>query len=504
MSSPFYSILRSTYRVVDDSLLARLPPRLERAIKGGVLAAANWLFPGFVSHTRVHSLVKTRSRPPAGALAGIPSWANQEALALRRDVDPSLMIDPLATPHVVQTNSAPGLSAYRKLRDALSPRHDMVLFVPWLKPGGADLGVLHYCEALVAHGQRVAVIATEASESPWAARLPRGVEFHELGDALGGLDEGRGEIRAVISRAIVECQPRAIHIVGSRQAWDAVARHGAALSQRTRLFASLFCDDYDRDGVPVGPAVQFLPDCARFLAAVLSDNSSYPDRWHSRWGVDRALFHRVPFPAPHPIPGGEQAADAIAATADLNPTTGATRPRLLWAGRFDRQKRPDVLLALAKRLPEYDWHVYGAQVVPGHGVDMSPLRRLGNVCIMGSYERFSDLLAGGYIAFIYTSQWDGLPNVLLEAARYLPIVAPAVGGIPELIEREELVASIEDIDGFVDLIRRLQGSPEFRLSRLTSQREALVNHSQAVFREHLSRVPDYLGGRNPTKQGEAQ
>jgi hypothetical protein len=380
----------------------------------------------------------------------------------------------------------------------------MVLFVPWLKRGGADLGVLHYCEALVAQGQRVTVIATEASESPWATRLPQGVPFHELGDALAGLDEGRGEIRAVISRALIECQPRAMHIVGSRHAWETLARHGAAISQGTRLYASLFCDDYDADGVPVGPGVQFLPQCARHLVAVLTDNSHYPERWHSRWGLDRSLFHRVPFPAPPAIPGGEEAADAMAARAEVIPIKGAGRPRLLWAGRFDRQKRPDILMALAKRLPEFDWHVYGAQVVPGHGVDMSPLRRLSNVTIMGPYERFTDLLAGGYTAFIYTSQWDGLPNVLLEAARYLPIVAPAVGGIPELIEQGQLVASVEDIDGFVELIRRLQRSPEFRLSRLNDQRSALANHSLPVFREYLSQVPGYFGGCDSTKRGEAR
>jgi glycosyltransferase involved in cell wall biosynthesis len=135
---------------------------------------------------------------------------------------------------------------------------------------------------------------------------------------------------------------------------------------------------------------------------------------------------------------------------------------------------------------------------------MAPLRRLDNVEIKGGYARFSDLLAGHYMAFVYTSQWDGLPNVLLEAARYLPIVAPAVGGIPELLERAHLVPSIEDIDGFVASIRQLHDSPSLRLARLDGQRLALAGHSFPMFMEHLSRVPGYFGDGGATRRQEAE
>jgi len=493
MSSPVYSFLRTAYRLIDEGLLARLSPQAQRTLKKGVLSLARRAFPRYISHSQVHSLIRVRPRPPAGALDRIPAWALEEALMLRRHTDPSLVVDTSAKPHVVQTNHAPGADAFRKLRDALSPRYDMVLFVPWLKPGGADLGVLHYCRALIAMGRRVAVVATEASESPWASRLPPGVDFLEIGDAIAGLDEQRGEPRAVITRALLECRPGAIHIIGSRSAWDAVSQNGAAIAQATRIYASLFCDDYDADGVPVGLAVQFLPSCARHLTAVLSDNAHYPARWHDRWGIDRAHFHRVPFPAPDPMPDVAAMADAPTPGPQGESEGSGERPRLLWAGRLDRQKRPDILIELARSLPEFDWHIYGAQVVPGHGVDMAPLRKLRNVSIMGAYSRFGDLLAGRYLAFVYTSQWDGLPNVLLEAARYLPIVAPAVGGIPELLKRERLVPSIDDIPGFVEAVRRLHADTALRQSWLEEQRRALDGHTQQRFMEHLGRVPGYFG-----------
>jgi glycosyltransferase involved in cell wall biosynthesis len=60
-----------------------------------------------------------------------------------------------------------------------------------------------------------------------------------------------------------------------------------------------------------------------------------------------------------------------------------------------------------------------------------------NVRFRGGFSSTARLPFGEADVFLYTSLWDGLPNVLLEiAARGLPIVATRTGGIGELITSE--------------------------------------------------------------------
>jgi len=57
-----------------------------------------------------------------------------------------------------------------------------------------------------------------------------------------------------------------------------------------------------------------------------------------------------------------------------------------------------------------------------------------NLQFMGPYESFSDCFSQHYAAFIYTSLYDGIPNVILEAmSAGLPVIAPNVGGISEIV-----------------------------------------------------------------------
>ena len=58
------------------------------------------------------------------------------------------------------------------------------------------------------------------------------------------------------------------------------------------------------------------------------------------------------------------------------------------------------------------------------------------MCIRDSYD-----------AFLYTSAFDGLPNVLLEAlSAGLPVIAPDVGGIGEAVVNEVTGRLIEADD----------------------------------------------------------
>lgn len=115
------------------------------------------------------------------------------------------------------------------------------------------------------------------------------------------------------------------------------------------------------------------------------------------------------------------------------------RPLWVVAGRLEDQKGHAVLLdALAelwKRGLDY------SLVVAGDGTLRGPLeeraRTLGierKIHFVGALDDVGPLLAASD-AVLLPSLWEGLPLILLEAmARSRPVIATAVGGVPELIE----------------------------------------------------------------------
>lgn len=478
-------LLRHIYRTADRWLLSRLPIAWQRRVKTALLGMGRTLFPQRYATSTVESLMRERERVPAGAVAPIPRWALEEMLSIATEVEPSLDLSRYASgasgTHVVETLRARAGGTYRQLRRQLPGGIDTLLVVPWLKPGGADLGVLHYAELLVRrHGHRVAILATEAEASPWADRVPAGVAFIQAGACLASLDEARGEPHAVLARLCVQDPPRCIHVVGSRLGWETFTRFGRALREQSRLYASLFCDDFEPSGRRVGWAMRYLPRAYVHLDAVITDNNRTPLEWVRLLGMPPDLFSVVPFPAPprKTCPPAAQAAPGR---------------RILWAGRLDRQKRPDMLQAIAARMPEYIFDVYGSQVVPGHGADLEALRRLPNVHMRGGFNGLSSIACSEHLAFVYTTGWDGMPNILLEAAALgLPIVAPDVGGIGDFIAPEDLVADGEDTEGYVRRIRSLHEDSGLRHDVICRQDQRLASRTPDDFSRSLLEVPGYV------------
>lgn len=112
--------------------------------------------------------------------------------------------------------------------------------------------------------------------------------------------------------------------------------------------------------------------------------------------------------------------------------------KLLWASRISDEKRLEDLVAIAVAFPMVAIHMYG-------GIDRAcctargdalfrALQVLPNVKAMGAYRKFDDIPISDYDALLYTSERDGLPNVLLEAgAAGMPVLSTIVGGIGELL-----------------------------------------------------------------------
>lgn len=359
--------------------------------------------------------------------------------------------------------SLPG-HIYAQLGQLVNRYFAHIIVVPWLKRGGADLGILHWAEALASNGnQDVMIVATETEDSPWREKLPSSVTFLDFGNLAKELS--LHERSVVLGRLLVQHPPQTLHIINSLAGWWVIERYGAALRSRSKLYASVFCDDYAHDGVPRGYGRTSLPFAWQYFDRVFSDNTVYPQKLHRELGLPLEIFRTIYFPT-----------TAIATAKLYSDQTNC----VLWASRLDRQKRPDLLYAIAVQMPELKFYVYGESLMDDGKKWHSKLRSLRNVTLAGGFDGFSAIAARDpkYFVFLYTSGWDGLPNVLLEAtAAGLPIVTSSVGGISDLITVDSgfPVANFEDVSGYVSSLRDLYRNPEKGQKRLKYAKQILMH-----------------------------
>jgi len=359
-----------------------------------------------------------------------------------------------------------------------------VFMLPWLKRGGADLVALHHISYLVRDfSAKVLVITTENTESPWMSCLPPDVRVLPFGTTHAPHLQPV-EQRLLLSRLLLKLRPRVIHNVNSATAWDLYVRHGSALSGDSGLYASLFGFDYTEELEPYGYGGA-LEASYRNLSKVMTDNQAFVDRLIAMYGLPAGLFERFRYPQP---------------SRPRFQFDARQKPRILWAGRFDREKRPDLLLQIAQRLPECHFDVYGLPTLstpPEILAMLAALKRMRNVSVLGAYEGFDSVPAENYALLLYTTQWDGLPNVVLEAqASGLPVLAPDIGGLNEVIPADSgfLLERFDDVDGYVASVRRFLRDPA-TLARERSRALGMIeqNHSPQAFSAHLARLPAYSG-----------
>lgn len=358
-----------------------------------------------------------------------------------------------------------------------------VFLLPWLIRGGADLVAIHHINCLAENfGAKIIVITTEDRESPWLDRLNPGVKVVEFGrHYLTRLS--RKQQQMVLVRYLLKSKPAVVHNINSELAWEIFALHGRALSEKMKLFSSLFAFEFSPEGEPLGYA-RDLGKTQSNLWRVLTDNKTFVKTLRNMYGIPELKFHAYSYPQ-HVLPRFSfDTAQPI---------------RIIWAGRFVRQKRPDILLKIAKMLPDVVFDVYGAPMFSMTSEMQQiydDLAKIPNVKLKGGYDGFDSIVDNNYAMLLYTTQFDGLPNVILEAmASGLPVLAPDIGGIREVVTPESgfLIDRFDDVAAFVNSIKYLLENP----SQLDVERQRALDlirtkHSMDAFCAALAETQDYL------------
>lgn len=128
----------------------------------------------------------------------------------------------------------------------------------------------------------------------------------------------------------------------------------------------------------------------------------------------------------------------VAPPATLAP--GLT-PRILTVGRMTTQKDPagfiGALGIVARQGCAFEAHVVGDGELLGEMQDRARMEGILDRVVFRGVLPHDEVLRehGSADIFVLSSLWEGCPNVVLEAmAHGVPVVATAVGGVPEMVE----------------------------------------------------------------------
>jgi glycosyltransferase involved in cell wall biosynthesis len=215
----------------------------------------------------------------------------------------------------------------------------------------------------------------------------------------------------------------------------------------------------------------------------MCDTSWYPQDLKRQYGVSLDKVSTVYFPV-H--------------VGDTPIYRAVSEPRVLWAGRFTKQKRVDLLIEIAGLLPGVVFDVYGYAVHDYEREMEDKMRALPNIRVHGAFDSLKSVVAkNSYSLLLYTSGWDGLPITLLDATiAGLPVVASAVGGVPEFISEEAgyPVWDHNSPSAYVERINEAMAD-DFARRRKWEAAVALIlsRHTAEHFSGQLKGVSGYLG-----------
>jgi glycosyltransferase involved in cell wall biosynthesis len=335
--------------------------------------------------------------------------------------------------------------AQSNLETLARQRRRFVICIPFLKFGGAEKVAANLAHAF-AHlygPDSVAVLVTDWSRLTVRIAFPEDASIREWFPTgvpvvdIVGMRELQWYPRSLsLMIALMSMKPELVININSATMWEMFQHHGADLAKHMRLASVAFVHARERDGKAVGFTATNLKSAFKYLSLVITDNHD----------VINELSHELQ------LSSDDQAKfkclyqyQNMSVVPRAKRVQKNARPQVLWASRVTRQKCPELLPAIAGLMPDCDFHAYGARELgyrfPAVKSLLFPYHDLGsrllparNLYWHGPFEKFDSLPIERYDALLYTALYDGLPNVLIEAgARQLPVVAPNVGGISELI-----------------------------------------------------------------------
>jgi glycosyltransferase involved in cell wall biosynthesis len=371
-------------------------------------------------------------------------------------------------------------------------RYDTVICIPWLRMGGADLVACLVAEALtrIQPDERVLMLQIDSPIVERADWKPENVDIIDISDLMWSVDQEQAQ--RLLYVGLVGLAPKRVINVNSRVCWLTFRRFGRLMTDMFDLYAYMFCWDRTPEGIKAGYPSEFYAETAPVLKGLLTDTDYLKAELSRMYAPPPMLRDRLrPLYSPMRTPPWKTSAAVL---RSQRKTARSVRPRILWGARLDRQKRFDLVLRIAAAMPEADFVCWGAAILDAPpDLSNAPF----NLTLLPPFKSFDELELEKADVWLFTAEWEGLPTMLIElAARGMPIVASAVGGVPELITEETgwPIRDIEDIDAYVAALRQAISEPETRVRRAEALKTfASERHAASTYDRALREALDLQG-----------
>lgn len=371
---------------------------------------------------------------------------------------------------------------YKKLCEQISGNNiDYLFLAPAMSGrGGTEKLISNYIRALkeIHPKWNIGILSTQPFNKPTIDFfINLGVDLIDFGRLTKKM--GDYEKNIIWSRLLIQAKIKNLHLINDEYWYRWLSEHKSVIKEKNiKLNISLFMREFtsQKDRI-LSFADPQLVEVWDIVNLVFTDNQAVIDQ-----ALENNLFEKSKFRV-HYQP------QTIEEDNNSNNIEYGQKIKILWASRIALQKRPDILKKISKELSK-DFEIDAYGVIEKKQYSKKYFKD-SRVNYMGGFKGINSIETSNYDIYLYTSQTDGVPNILLEvASKGIPIVSSNIGGISEFITDKEsgLLVDMEDIDGYVKAIEFLKNNPTYAEKFTANLRKKLkTQHSWKSFIDKISK-----------------
>jgi glycosyltransferase involved in cell wall biosynthesis len=356
---------------------------------------------------------------------------------------------------------------------------DVLIMIPRLGVGGGEKYAAQMAKVLTnSLNKKVVTLVTDSDEDETTIDFKNHILSNYRGQRVLSFNKYISKSwkkENILALYIQALRPKDIFVFNSYLGVRMASQYGRFISNFSSLNIAFFSESPYALGAPYSATSldDIIENCN-----VLSDNANVLE--HLKGRTSNVFYSKFKcLPQYVDIPPKNLYADFV---------KNSSKFRILWIGRWDYFKNYEYLTHLVK-IANVEIDIYSPDAIPAEVA-------INGLNFKGALSSFSELNST-YNGFLFTSMFEGMPNIVLEMVlNELPIFSPKVGGLQETFAKNELFWYENDTNpavGAKNILKMLNEftnltSVEVRAKVESAKEAVLARHGKNVFANNLKNL----------------